>query len=349
MQENVDYLIVGQGIAGTYLAHQLLKEGKRIKVIDKGFKSASSWVAAGVINPLVLKRLTTNWRVHEFLNFNVSFYQEMAKRLGKNHYYKSDLLKLISSKEEKEFWAYRYEKAKLEPFVKKELENNNSLKLSLTKDYVLGRVTSTAWVDLKPLLSDFRAYLKDNNLLLEDTFQLDRLNENRYLNIVFKKIVFCEGAAAKENPYCKNFPFRPNKGELLSIYAKDMKQTEMVKKKVFILPLGNQKFKVGATYDRDFNTTKSTIENRTLLCEMLKEITNTKFEIIEQEAGVRPALLDRRPLLGKLNEKNYFIFNGLGSKGCFIAPLLCKELVDYMENGKPLHPESDINRFANSN
>ncbi|MEQ8907787.1 MAG: FAD-dependent oxidoreductase [Vicingaceae bacterium] len=346
MQKKVDYLIVGQGIAGSFLAFQLLKEGKTIKVIDKGFSSSSSWVAAGVINPLVLKRLTVTWRAVEFMAYNQEFYTGLAKLIGKNHLHHIPLLKLISSDDERKFWQHRYHKVNLAPFVNEKLESADSLSLPLTKSYDLGRLKVTAWVDLKAFLADFRSYLEKKGALLEESFVHRDLKENDYRHLSFDKVVFCEGAAAKQNPHCKHLPFSFNKGELLTLSSNQINLNEMLKKKVFVLPSAKNEFKVGASYERNFTDEEPTREKKAWLEEQFKEITTADYQIKAHEAGVRPAVMDRRPLLGALGKSNCFVFNGLGSRGCFMAPLLSKELVDYMEKGKGLHPEACIRRFS---
>ena len=52
---NVDFIIVGQGIAGTCFAFELLKQNKTFVIIDHYTPNTSSRVALGVYNPLVLK------------------------------------------------------------------------------------------------------------------------------------------------------------------------------------------------------------------------------------------------------------------------------------------------------
>ena len=47
---HVDFLIIGQGISGTFLYHELVKSGYRVLVIDEQRKNSASQVASGVIN-----------------------------------------------------------------------------------------------------------------------------------------------------------------------------------------------------------------------------------------------------------------------------------------------------------
>jgi glycine/D-amino acid oxidase-like deaminating enzyme len=344
MADKVDYLIVGQGIAGTFLSYQLMAANKKIKVIDAGFERSSSWVAAGVINPLVLKRLTITWRADEFLKYNQLFYSGLESFLGKQYYFQSPLFKLIKSEDEKHFWKHRYEKASLEPYLNLQLKETEKSDI-FSSNFSLGEVKNCAWLDLKTLMSDYREYLKSNQLLVEKEFDFNALDGNQYESIEFEKLVFCEGAAVVSNPYFRELPFSLNKGELLTIKAKELKVDSILKKKVFILPLGDDNYKVGATYGWKWNDHLPSSEKREQLISFLKEIITVDFEIMDHEAGIRPAVKDRRPLLGKHSNYPYYIFNGLGSRGAMMAPLLSQELIEFIEKGKKLHPETDINRF----
>ena len=62
----LDTIIVGFGIAGLNYADQLRKQNKDFCVIAPKDKSASH-VAAGIINPTVLKRYNPVWNSEEFL------------------------------------------------------------------------------------------------------------------------------------------------------------------------------------------------------------------------------------------------------------------------------------------
>ena len=62
-----DFLIVGQGIAGTTLAMELIAQGASVLVIDAYNKSSSSQVAAGLFNPIAFRRVALGWNANECL------------------------------------------------------------------------------------------------------------------------------------------------------------------------------------------------------------------------------------------------------------------------------------------
>ena len=116
---------------------------------------------------------------------------------------------------------------------------------------------------------------------------------------------------------------------------------------VFILPLSDSIYKVGATYHWNDKTNTPTEEGKQELLDKIKEILTCDFEIIEHFAGVRPTVNDRRPLIGTHNQhKNIHILNGLGTRGVMLAPSMALDLYNCIENGKPLDKTIDIARYS---
>ena len=157
---------------------------------------------------------------------------------------------------------------------------------------------------------------------------------------------FCEGYGLKKNPFFYHLPMREAKGELLTIYAPDLKVDYLIKSSVFVLPIGNDHYKVGATFNWVDKTKIPTLDARNELELKLSLVINCDYEIVDHTAGIRPTVIDRRPLLGIHKKYNQLaILNGLGTRGVMIAPLMAKKLFQNIENGKLLEKEIDISRF----
>lgn len=351
MKSEVDYLIVGQGLAGTFLAFNLSLLGKSFYVIDKGHRYSSSYIAAGIINPLVLKRLTKTWRAEEFLEYNHKFYLQLEEELKQQYHFKIPIKKLISSEDEEIFWQHRYKKEEVKRFIDETLVVAEK-SFQPTKAFKVGTVNHTSWLNISQLLTDYRQSLILKDQLVEESFDHDALKTDSYKNIKFKHLIFCEGAQAEQNPLFKNLPFSLNKGQLMTIQSAHLPKTNILKKKVFILPTKESEYKVGATYSWKWDTNSyesaHLVENEKteLLHSFLREMTTSPYKVIKQHTGIRPAVKDRRPLIGKHSSiPNLYLFNGMGSRGCFMAPLLSKELIDFIEEEKPLHPEANVSRY----
>jgi len=171
-------------------------------------------------------------------------------------------------------------------------------------------------------------------------------NEVHYEQYAAQKIVLAEGYGVKQNPYFKNLPLVGNKGEYIIIKAPDLQLDAALKTSFFIVPLGEHLYKVGATFNWDDKDSITTSSAREELIEKLKTLTTCDYEIVDQEAGMRPTTGDRRALLG-VHPKypQLALLNGLGTRGIMASPLLAGYLFDFLEKGIALPEEVDIMRF----
>ena len=209
----------------------------------------------------------------------------------------------------------------------------------------------TGYVDTAVLLKEYHTYLKKSDLLISDAFNYDELqlfeNHIEYQNLKAKQIVFAEGFGMHSNPFFNYLPLDGTKGELFIIRASELDLDVIINTSVFILPLGNNLFKVGATYNWDDKTSIPTTQGKQELIDKIKEILTSDFEIVEHLAGVRPTVKDRKPLLGThFKHKNLYILNGLGTRGVMLAPAMAQDLFNFIEKCMPLDKSIDIKRYT---
>jgi len=343
----LDYLIVGSGLAGISFAEIALKNNKSILVLDNK-SQVSSRVAGGLYNPVILKRFSEVWNAEEQLVLMDEFYTEIETKLKTKFNFKLPILRKFFSIEEQNNWFSASDKKNLAPFLSTKIISTKYNGIDSPYDY--GEVLHTGYVDTALLLDTYRHYLQDNNLLLEEFFDSLYLEffdfGVQYKNIKARHIIFAEGFGLHKNPFFNYLPLDGTKGELLIIKAPNLDLDVIVNTSVFILPLGNDLFKVGATYNWKDKTDDPTQEGKQELVERIKEILMCDFEIIEHFGGVRPTVKDRRPLIGTHHErKSIHILNGLGTRGVMLGPAMAKALYNFIENKIPLHPEIDILRF----
>jgi glycine oxidase len=345
-----DYLIVGQGIAGTVLTHTLIKQGKKVLVIDEWDHSASSKVAAGLYNPIVFKRLTKSWMIDELLPAAENFYIELEQVLGEQFFYKKKIVKLFAEKNEKDFWLKKAKEAGLKMYLSETAEEN-FYPDAINSTNGAAIVKQAGNVDVKKMLILFRTHLKKQNALLEEKFSYNDIILNadgiEYKDRHAKKIIFCEGFRATENPYFNWLPFKLTKGEIITIKLPVPLDEECcINKGVFILPLGANLYKVGATYNWDELNETPTERGKNELVEKLNRVLKTPYTIIKHEAGIRPTVQDRRPLIGLHPQYHTIgIFNGLGTKGVLIAPYFATHFTKVLEGLELLMSDVDIVRF----
>lgn len=345
--KKVDYLLVGLGLAGIAFCEQLEKAGKTFVVFDNGEDGASR-VAAGLYNPVILKRYTLPWKAIEQFDLAIPFYRNLEEKLGVAFMHEIPVRKVFFSGEDQNNWFAASDKPGLGRFVSPNLVTNNNSQVKAPYDY--GEVLETGRVAIKKLQRHYIEYLKAKNAFAKALFIHSNITIKDYSigydGYEASKIVFAEGYGVKQNPYFKTLPLVGNKGEYLIIKAPYLQLNAALKTSFFIVPLGDDLYKVGATFnwtDKDCETTQ---EAREELITKLKTLITCEYEIVAQEAGVRPTTGDRRALLGVHPKHTQLaLLNGLGTRGIMASPLLAQYLFNHLENGEPLPNEVDIMRF----
>lgn len=343
----IDYLIIGSGLAGIGFAEVAIQNSKTIFVLDNNSQN-SSRIAGGLYNPVILKRFSEVWQAQEQLVVMNEFYSIMEEKLNTKVDFKKPILRKFFSIEEQNNWFAASDKVALAPFLSTELITEKYS--GIDSPYNYGEVLQTGYVDTAVLLEKYREYLVANDLFLEESFDyelLEVVSEGiRYKDIEARNIIFAEGFGMHANPYFKHLPLDGTKGELFIINAPELDLDVIMNTSVFILPLGDNLFKVGATYNWKDKTDLATEEGKQELIDRIKEIISCDFTIIKHFAGVRPTVKDRRPLIGTHSLYNTIhILNGLGTRGVMLGPSMAKALYDFIENNIPLDPSIDIKRF----
>jgi len=342
----VDYIIVGSGLAGILFCEVLREHGKTFLVIDDDSQQSST-VAGGLYNPVILKRFTEVWMATKQLELALPMYHALEKDLGITLDYKVPIYRLFASIEEQNNWFAACDKPNLASHLSTQIIPNSNP--AINSDYGFGEVLQTGRIHTSVLVSAYKNRLKANGSFLEESFDFEQLDDGEevvYKDYRAQHIVFAEGFGLVQNPYFKYLPLKPTKGELLTIHAPDLNIDYILKSSVFLTPLGDDLYLVGATYEWNDLSNTTTIAAKEELLAKLRTILKCEFSVVDQVAGVRPTVKDRRPLVGQHPErKNVYVLNGLGTRGVMIAPYVAHELYDCIENNKALNSEIDIKRF----
>ena len=217
-------------------------------------------------------------------------------------------------------------------------------------DFGFGTVNKTGRIDTFKLVKSYRKLLKENNLIRFDKFEHQKLNLSidnvTYKDIECNNVVFCEGFGIKKNPFFNYLPLEEAKGELLIIHAPKLNIDFLLKSSLFLIPLGDNQYKVGATFNHSDKTPTPTENGKSELIEKLKKVINVPYKIMEQSAGIRPTTNDRMPFVGLHNKHpKLAVLNGLGTRGVMAAPTMAKNLFNLLQKGEALDIEIDIKRF----
>ena len=342
-----DYIIVGAGLAGIAFAETCLNNNKSIFVFDNHSQNSSK-IAGGLYNPVILKRFSGLENAQEQLNELDRFYKKLENKLLSKFDYKFPILRKFFSVEEMNNWFAASDKDSLAPFLSLEIINDQIA--GIDAPFGFGEVLQTGFVNTAHLLEKYQQYLSIQNSFSNDIFEYNELNviENviRYKNISANNIVFAEGFGIHANPYFSYLPLDGTKGELFIVKAPLLDLKLIINTSLFIVPLGNDLFKIGATYNWQDKTDQPTSDGKKELLNKIKEILTCKFEVIQHFAGIRPTVRDRKPLLGTHPIKPKFhIINGLGTRGVMIGPWAAQILFNAIENQTTIEKSININRF----
>lgn len=348
--KKVDTIIVGMGIAGTCFAEILYQNKKSFYVIDKN-KNGSSKIAAGIYNPTALKRYNMSWNGKKFHKNAIKFYKKIEIRYNTKIIFEHQILKFFSSFSDQNNWIVASQKSHLKEFLHSEIQTKKTK--GVITEFGYGLVKKCGRISTLNLISEFKNNLKDNYINLD--FDYSKLySDNKkivYGNIVAENIVFCEGFGIIRNPFFKNLPVKGSKGEFLIVKIPNLNLNQIIKRSsIFIMPLGNEIYWVGASYDNLDKKRKPTRLKKRWLIEKLESIITGSYKIIDHKASIRPTTVDRRPIIGSHPDyKNICILNGMGSRGILLAPTISRWLYNHIYKSSPIPKEVDINRFKEVN
>jgi glycine/D-amino acid oxidase-like deaminating enzyme len=344
----VENLIVGQGLCGTWLSFYLQKENKSFIVIDDNKDSTPSKIAAGIINPVTGRRIVETWMIDELLPFAWQAYSEIGYVLDIQAISQKNIIDFFPSPQMLDAFRKRLEEGSQYLHTYPEQNHFNHL---FNYDFGCGEIRPVYTAHTETLLPAWRQHLKSRNHLLEEELDLSLLsvtNEKAvYKEITADKIIFCDGASGFDNPYFKLLPFAPNKGEILIVEIPDLPDHNIYKKGMLLAPLAEKGlFWVGSSYEWEFADAGPTNKFREGTEQFLKSWLKVPFKIVDHKAGVRPATLERRPFAGfHPLHKNIGILNGMGTKGCSLAPYFAKQLADHLIFDSPIQKEADVKRY----
>lgn len=344
----IDYLIVGQGLAGTLLAHCLMAENQSVRIIGDNYERAASKVAAGITNPITGRFFVKSWRIEELIPFADTFYEKLEEEIGVKFHYKKNMLRALDDAGAENDWLAKTANEGYENYLEEEA-NAEEFKGKIKEVYGFGEVTDVAQTNIPLLVKTYRDILDEKGLLLSEVFYYQQIEfENEavlYKEFRAKKIIFCEGAKGVENPFFRYLPFRLSKGEVLIAHIPNADFKKMLKHHIFLVPLGENNYWVGSFYERDYLNDLPTEKGKKSLLENLESTIDMPFEILEHRSALRPTITDRRPFLGVHPEiPTLAIFNGLGTKGASLGPFFAKQMSDFLVHEKEVDWEVSVEK-----
>ncbi len=347
-----DYIIVGQGVAGTLLAFELLERHQKILVVDAAHQATASKVAAGIINPITGRHFVKSWNIDTLLPKAWSTYRALEKLLDITVLEERPLTRFLATIKANNDWLVRSSNPDLQAYLSDDFDPEDYR--DFLQHFESGVVLRhTGRVRLAALTAAFRTYLQQQDALLEASFDYAQLTVTdqgvQYQDHRAQKLVFAEGYRLTNNPYFNYLPLTPAKGDVLLVRIPSYPAAgRLIKHGVFIVPLAEKDlYWVGSTYNHHYQVTTPVPEAGQRLEERLAQVLRLPFEVVAHRAAVRPAVRDRRPLLGQHpKHAALYLLNGLGAKGASLGPYCAEALLGLMAQQQALHPDVDLQRFA---
>jgi glycine oxidase len=347
MAREVDYLIVGQGLAGSLLACLLQMERKDALVIDNAHRTAASVCAAGIMNPITGKRLNRPALIDRLLEESFRTYPSIERFLGTSFFRRRKVLRLLQSSAEHLHWRERLASGDYAKYL-----GSLDCPLFPSDEGWFGgfEIASAGQLDVATFIWRARDMLTATGRLVESEFNSDELRFSKkavhWRGYTAQAVVFCEGYKLSENPFFKSIQLRPAKGEILTLRAPSFSDDRIIQRGKWLFRSTAEEIKAGTTYAWDWENEMPTQAARAEIEQSIRQFTNFDFEVIHQTAGVRPVVrVDNRPLVGAHPEnRRIAVLNGLGSKGVLQAPFAARQLIGYLERGERIHPEFDVCR-----
>lgn len=339
-------LIIGQGIAGSCLALEFYNLGIEFIVVNEENDNSPSIVAAGLYNPVVLKKLNPAWKAYDTLLETERFYKKAESLLHKNFFYEQPLAKALNNQDEINEW---HKKTEMMVYTRHKAISNPYP--GVWKDHAAyGIVERAGYLNTEFFIYSVRDFLKQNGCYVNSKVEFSDFSfaENKifWKGNEFDAMVFCSGLSSIIHNFFPEEIFKPVKGEVLKLKLDNYNCNITLNKGVYILPFGNNEFKAGSTYQWNFNDDMPSEDGKNEIIINLKEILKIPIEVMQHKAAIRPASIDRKPVLGESNNfKNVFLFTGLGTRGVMLAPWCAVHLAKNILYGFPLDKECDINRF----
>lgn len=378
-----EILIVGQGLCGSFLSWWLDQEGISHIIIDEERRFSASRSAAGLINPVTGRRLVKTWMIDELLPFARSAYERLGAELESLLIRPAEILDFFPTTQMRLAFLERAEEETAHdkaaggselPFLHLP-SNDHEWGDRFQYELGYGMVSPCYLVDVLSLLEKMRDGLVRRGNLLQEKFEPGALHvggkpgtEVSYKDMTAEKIIFCDGIGSCENSYFSKLPFAPNKGEALIvdipglqeiIGKKAGKQAKsnlddmhgnpaiVFKKGMSLTPWRDDLFWVGSSYAWSFQDARPSEAFRKNTEAFLADWLKIPFTIVDHIASIRPATLERRPFVGFHPVYTAVgILNGMGAKGCSLAPFFAHQLMRHIKYNEPIRPTADVRRFS---
>ncbi len=346
----IDYLIIGQGLAGSLLAWELMQRGCRVVIVDNGGENASQ-IAAGLINPVTGMRFVKSAETDILLPAAKNYYSSLSGFFHQQFFIEKPMVRIFKSEMEKDAASKRLNNPEYLNYIGK-IQMETFLNRNLASPFGYLEQKQTGYLLTAPLLECMKEYFISRNSYRLNNFDYSEIELDPIVNwkdLHPKAVIFCEGYLATRNPWFSWLPFQPVKGEIITLQHQVELPDKIINHGNWLIPIDENQIRIGATFDRENLNTQITEVGKSELMLALSILTDalSNSTLINHQANVRPCTKDRQPFIGRHPEHTQLaIFNGFGAKGSLQIPWYSQRFADHLLSGTLLPPSCNIRRHS---
>lgn len=345
--------IIGAGLAGSFLAARMAHKGYQVTLIGDKDPHSASRTAAGLFNVITGRHGTKSWMAERLLDEIQQFLEIPLFSPLKSFFHYIPIYRPFREIGAYNKWLGKSTDPEYKEFV-------DFLETPIFPDQLINphggiQILPCGWVDTRKLLDGIHDILltQTKTVIQTEFLSYSAIDLNQKTietasgKLTFDELVFCEGHQISNNPFFESLTIIPNKGETLIIESESLEIPFVLSKKIYLIPLGNQQFLTGSTYDNHDLSPTPTQAAKEAISKHLEQAIRTPYRILDHQAGIRPTTPNRKPVIGTHPTHSFVhILTGFGTKGVLLAPYCSKLLSETIIHGVSQYPpEASLNRF----
>lgn len=325
---SVDVCIVGQGLAGSLLAWELLQRGVRVQISDDGHASSASMASGALINPLAGQRLAMPAGQAVMLERAAISYQQLQAELALPIYRPLPILKRLRDAREQTFLQQRLADAAYQPYLAEVLAASEQA------PYGSVRIQGAAHIDAQVLLSALRQRWQAQGLLQPQP-------------TTAAITVLCLGGQIRQQRLFHWLPVFLAKGEIQTWRSEHALAPQVINAGHWLLPLADgYQFKLGASFEHGDHSLAPSEAGRLELERARQQLHPTPATLLERRVGLRAVTRDRTPILGPHPQQpQYYVFTALAARGALYAAHYAWLLAEHLTTGSTIPASASIQRY----
>jgi len=341
--QSLPYLIIGQGLAGSMVALSLLERDAQVVVADDGHPQAPSRITPGLATPIAGPRLTFPPSGAAAVAASWQRWRHLECRFRRRLLYRHEILHAAGGREELQQYHRRLAESAFASWLGPAF--TPGAHDGLLADPWGGFTIHGGLVDVPAFLRTVDEHLRSTGSRIDRRIEPQELRDcgdhAEVGGAHYQAVIFCDGPAGQENPWLSGIGLQRIPGEVLTVAPAYAVEPYIFHGRAGYLaphPGHRGHFRLGATYGAPDTPARVTDAAREHLLGQLPRLLSRPphMEVVDHQAGARPATPQRAPVLGRLPERPAAVLNGLGARAMLQAPYLAEALAEHLLTDAPI-------------